>query len=690
MAKKKGISIGIIILVIMIIALFVIIQPQLFSITTGVPFSIQSITAFNQAGQPITLVSNDSELATVNFRADVVVGSVGNESFTAQNLGGVLEGGVSYDRTADFTVQQIEDYYQFPVSNLANEELSRYALRTVNWFGTCPTISYGTPAFVINSGIVGSTKYCVYRQRVGVRADLGAPNYSSETLVKLKVKDASSGSVLYSDNVKVNNGNTRTAEFRDDSTNKFLGEVQFVQLGASNLTQPDQTKVVAVRNGEFDDWHLALKSKYDRYHDFQSEMEYDFARLQTRGFTSDFSWVLGGSFGIPISCVFTQCEQDLQTIINELNTRVDALSTANDVIPYQNAQTYQSWGDNDYQGGTWLVSPAQTVFKYPNLLFSVTAESVGASLSVGIPRINSITPQTLEFPFGDSSPHSLTINVTAQSGSGCFMASLESCNAFIFSSSTSLCLNEGETGDVVLTVLPRQSQAVPCGTCNVKVYDTSKPSNSATGTFQGCLEEYQTCNPIIREYDVRGTQIFKCVGGEWVFQKNCPSGIIYVEGATQDGTNQIPDCRNPLLCGNNQVDSGEDCDGIDLAGQTCQSLGYSSGTLACTASCVFLVNGCTGTSPCQEGQIYRESNQSCEDCENISGDGIFILGYKIVQKNTPIYLISFPWGGGLIQIGVNSELNCQPIYNWLLIVGLIIAIIITIILAYYTIKKVAK
>jgi len=45
-------------------------------------------------------------------------------------------------------------------------------------------------------------------------------------------------------------------------------------------------------------------------------------------------------------------------------------------------------------------------------------------------------------------------------------------------------------------------------------------------------------------------------------------------------------------CGNGSVDSGEDCDGTELDGETCSSLGYDQGDLACTSSCTFDESDC--------------------------------------------------------------------------------------------------
>ena len=46
------------------------------------------------------------------------------------------------------------------------------------------------------------------------------------------------------------------------------------------------------------------------------------------------------------------------------------------------------------------------------------------------------------------------------------------------------------------------------------------------------------------------------------------------------------------VCGNNVKEGGEQCDGSDLGGASCQSLGYSGGTLRCRPDCTFDTSGC--------------------------------------------------------------------------------------------------
>jgi len=51
------------------------------------------------------------------------------------------------------------------------------------------------------------------------------------------------------------------------------------------------------------------------------------------------------------------------------------------------------------------------------------------------------------------------------------------------------------------------------------------------------------------------------------------------------------------LCGNNVKEGSEDCDGSDLGGATCVSLGYTGGSLSCNSDCTFNTSNCTSEAP---------------------------------------------------------------------------------------------
>ena len=96
--------------------------------------------------------------------------------------------------------------------------------------------------------------------------------------------------------------------------------------------------------------------------------------------------------------------------------------------------------------------------------------------------------------------------------------------------------------------------------------------------------------------------------------------------------NGLDDPESP--CGNDQEDPGETCDGTDLGGQSCESLGQGTGTLGCAFDCQsFDLDGCTGAAYCGNGRVDPEHGEACDaggqtatcdvDCSSAQcGDGL--------------------------------------------------------------------
>lgn len=90
----------------------------------------------------------------------------------------------------------------------------------------------------------------------------------------------------------------------------------------------------------------------------------------------------------------------------------------------------------------------------------------------------------------------------------------------------------------------------------------------------------------------------------------CPTGLNCVPLGTSHicaGRPALP----PAQCGNNKAEHGEECDGTDLNNQTCQTQGFSGGTLKCN-NCKLDTSACTGT-PQYPGNIGKPC-QSSADC----------------------------------------------------------------------------
>ncbi len=54
-------------------------------------------------------------------------------------------------------------------------------------------------------------------------------------------------------------------------------------------------------------------------------------------------------------------------------------------------------------------------------------------------------------------------------------------------------------------------------------------------------------------------------------------------------------------CGDQIIESGEECDGMNLGGATCYSKGFTGGSLSCTTSCVLNTSACVYTPPASGG-----------------------------------------------------------------------------------------
>lgn len=83
-------------------------------------------------------------------------------------------------------------------------------------------------------------------------------------------------------------------------------------------------------------------------------------------------------------------------------------------------------------------------------------------------------------------------------------------------------------------------------------------------------------------------------------------------------------CEIQPVCGDGRRQGGEECDGSDFAGASCSSLGFAGGTLACTASCTIDTTGCTSAPAC--GDNVAEGGEEC-DGTDFAGASCSSLGY---------------------------------------------------------------
>jgi len=71
----------------------------------------------------------------------------------------------------------------------------------------------------------------------------------------------------------------------------------------------------------------------------------------------------------------------------------------------------------------------------------------------------------------------------------------------------------------------------------------------------------------------------------------------------------------PSSCGNDRRDTGEACDGADLAGKTCMDFGFYGGELGCAEGCTFDASSCAGR--CGDDMI-----NGSEECDGSDMGGL--------------------------------------------------------------------
>ena len=106
-------------------------------------------------------------------------------------------------------------------------------------------------------------------------------------------------------------------------------------------------------------------------------------------------------------------------------------------------------------------------------------------------------------------------------------------------------------------------------------------------------------------------RIRKCLGTLLAFA--LAGGLVFSAACSDDDDN------NGEMCGNGIVEGEEECDGSDLNGQDCTTIGqgFTGGTLACRDYCLFDTSGCTGGSEdCGNGVI-----DAGEECDGTELDG---------------------------------------------------------------------
>ncbi len=115
---------------------------------------------------------------------------------------------------------------------------------------------------------------------------------------------------------------------------------------------------------------------------------------------------------------------------------------------------------------------------------------------------------------------------------------------------------------------------------------------------------------------------------------------------------------NPLDCGNGTINTGEECDGAQLGGETCATLDFDSGTLGCTSSCVYSYEHCEVTPT--DVRIDAVSAGPIAQ-----GQTVIVTGSGFGSKDTPAPYKFDTFDGGALgaQVGNGWAPNSHVTYS---------------------------
>jgi hypothetical protein len=142
-------------------------------------------------------------------------------------------------------------------------------------------------------------------------------------------------------------------------------------------------------------------------------------------------------------------------------------------------------------------------------------------------------------------------------------------------------------------------------------------NNSCFFNITGCADELCTDN-LDNDFDGQ----IDCADASCVSNNACNELGECSDNLDNDFDGQVDcsdvDCANDAaclpFCGDGLINqAGEQCEGANLNGQSCQSLGFISGSITCSAACTFEVTACIAE-VCNDG--LDNNNNNLTDCQD--------------------------------------------------------------------------
>jgi len=102
------------------------------------------------------------------------------------------------------------------------------------------------------------------------------------------------------------------------------------------------------------------------------------------------------------------------------------------------------------------------------------------------------------------------------------------------------------------------------------------------------------------------------------------------------------------VCGDGEVNGNDQCDGDDLGGATCESLGFAEGTVSCSSECTIDTTACIPVDADGDGIDYQTEQELGLDpnSPDTDTDGFFDK-HELDTGSDPLSIASWPYDSGL-------------------------------------------
>lgn len=470
MKKKTNMTGPIIIGILLLVALLV--GTGTFSTLGGL--TVTSISAPN-------VISNDQSLENLNWLVTTQLSGGDQIVYTIQPSEFESKSGVSTDNPFKITAKGISETLEYRINARTDFLIYKYYITDIVSSGTdCSRIITGAEVYKESPRwltITGYKKFCVLRSYEGRYGTLSQPTVKFEA-------DLEISNTIDTYTKKISSDLSSVAF--TDKNNKLLATASWTGSLVKGNPPPSLPEIGILSTRNSNRWALVSQSKFTQYQIAQNNFQSTVLSIPSDGIIDSTS---------------------LLNSLKSLNSQLDNTRTST-IYNYDLVSTQYTLVNPTSTSDAKMIYTSKTQILSPQIQWWIRADWLGVERQVGKPQITAISSKR----FGNEEQGIITLSVkNIGTGIGNFKATLDSCPTFkqTFVSSD-FQVTPGSIVDTEIYVDAGSKNIDLTSTCNVKVYDTTNPTNFAVRPVTLGFDATRVCTPGQYSSDVTENAIYKC------------------------------------------------------------------------------------------------------------------------------------------------------------------------------------